>query len=150
MRGMETLESSRVCRLCGQHSGISINIFDENENHIRKINAVLPIMVCCYLSLSFLSLFLFLSCSHSCAHSSVPSFFFRFAMAILPFSKGDTAALGHLLVLFVLQKQSSILTKRRTLSSIIATLWNARFISSSITAIVLSPDSTLYVFVLQR
>ncbi|XP_012220929.1 uncharacterized protein [Linepithema humile] len=42
---METLESSRVCRLCGQHSGISINIFDENENHIRKINAVLPIMV---------------------------------------------------------------------------------------------------------
>ncbi|KYM84096.1 hypothetical protein ALC53_05473 [Atta colombica] len=42
---METLESSRVCRLCGQHSGISINIFDETENHIRKINAVLPIMV---------------------------------------------------------------------------------------------------------
>lgn len=44
-RGMETLESSRVCRLCGQHSGISINIFDESENHVRKINAVLPIMV---------------------------------------------------------------------------------------------------------
>ncbi|KAL0107149.1 hypothetical protein PUN28_015577 [Cardiocondyla obscurior] len=42
---METLESSRVCRLCGQHSGISINIFDENENHVRKITAVLPIMV---------------------------------------------------------------------------------------------------------
>lgn len=42
---METLESSRVCRLCGQHSGISINIFDESENHVRKINAVLPIMV---------------------------------------------------------------------------------------------------------
>lgn len=42
---METLESSRVCRLCGQHSGISINIFDETENHVRKINAVLPIMV---------------------------------------------------------------------------------------------------------
>ncbi|KMQ92956.1 hypothetical protein RF55_6996, partial [Lasius niger] len=41
---METLESSRVCRLCGQHSGISINIFDESENHVRKINAVLPIM----------------------------------------------------------------------------------------------------------
>ncbi|XP_032687627.1 uncharacterized protein LOC116851874 [Odontomachus brunneus] len=42
---METLESSRVCRLCGQQSGISINIFDENENHVRKINAMLPIMV---------------------------------------------------------------------------------------------------------
>ncbi|KAL6443697.1 hypothetical protein ACFW04_001650 [Cataglyphis niger] len=42
---METLESSRVCRLCGQQSGISINIFDESENHVRKINAVLPIMV---------------------------------------------------------------------------------------------------------
>ncbi|RLU26973.1 hypothetical protein DMN91_000772 [Ooceraea biroi] len=42
---METLESSRVCRLCGQHSGIAINIFDESENHVRKINAVLPIMV---------------------------------------------------------------------------------------------------------
>ncbi|XP_029175916.1 uncharacterized protein LOC114944257 [Nylanderia fulva] len=42
---METLESSCVCRLCGQHSGISINIFDESENHVRKINAVLPIMV---------------------------------------------------------------------------------------------------------
>lgn len=42
---METLESSRVCRLCGQHSGIAINIFDETENHVRKINAVLPIMV---------------------------------------------------------------------------------------------------------
>ncbi|KAL6261867.1 hypothetical protein P5V15_006953 [Pogonomyrmex californicus] len=42
---METLESSRVCRLCGQHSGISINIFDKSENHLRKINAVLPIMV---------------------------------------------------------------------------------------------------------
>ncbi|KYM98618.1 PREDICTED: uncharacterized protein LOC108777453 [Cyphomyrmex costatus] len=42
---METLESSRVCRLCGQHSGISINIFDTSENHVRKINAVLPIMV---------------------------------------------------------------------------------------------------------
>lgn len=45
VRGMETLESSRVCRLCGQHSGISINIFDKSENHLRKINAVLPIMV---------------------------------------------------------------------------------------------------------
>ncbi|XP_011160806.2 uncharacterized protein LOC105196528 [Solenopsis invicta] len=42
---METLESSRVCRLCGQHSGISINIFDKSENHVRKINAMLPIMV---------------------------------------------------------------------------------------------------------
>lgn len=42
---METLESSRVCRLCGQQSGISINIFDESESHVRKINAVLPIMV---------------------------------------------------------------------------------------------------------
>lgn len=42
---METLESSCVCRLCGQQSGISINIFDESENHVRKINAVLPIMV---------------------------------------------------------------------------------------------------------
>ncbi|XP_031832632.1 uncharacterized protein LOC116426981 [Nomia melanderi] len=42
---METLESSRVCRLCGKQSGISINIFDKNENHVRKINAVLPIMV---------------------------------------------------------------------------------------------------------
>lgn len=34
-----------MCRLCGQQSGISINIFDESENHVRKINAVLPIMV---------------------------------------------------------------------------------------------------------
>ncbi|XP_076653471.1 uncharacterized protein LOC143359422 [Halictus rubicundus] len=42
---METLESSRVCRLCGKHSGISIYIFDKNENHVKKINAVLPIMV---------------------------------------------------------------------------------------------------------
>ncbi|CAK9817544.1 hypothetical protein ANTQUA_LOCUS9416 [Anthophora quadrimaculata] len=42
---METLESSRVCRLCGKQSGISINIFDKNENHVKKINAVLPIMV---------------------------------------------------------------------------------------------------------
>ncbi|XP_033336211.2 uncharacterized protein LOC117226199 [Megalopta genalis] len=42
---METLESSRVCRLCGKHSGISIDIFDKNENHLKKINAVLPIMV---------------------------------------------------------------------------------------------------------
>ncbi|XP_078035057.1 uncharacterized protein LOC144469048 [Augochlora pura] len=42
---METLESSRVCRLCGKHSGISIDIFDKNENHVKKINAVLPIMV---------------------------------------------------------------------------------------------------------
>ncbi|EFN62858.1 hypothetical protein EAG_08952 [Camponotus floridanus] len=42
---METLESSRMCRLCGQQSGISINIFDESENHVKKINAVLPIMV---------------------------------------------------------------------------------------------------------
>ncbi|XP_076757131.1 uncharacterized protein LOC143427110 [Xylocopa sonorina] len=42
---METLESSRVCRLCGKQSGISINIFDENENHTKKINAILPIMV---------------------------------------------------------------------------------------------------------
>ncbi|XP_053997243.1 uncharacterized protein LOC128886399 isoform X1 [Hylaeus anthracinus] len=41
---METLESSRVCRLCGKQSGISINIFDKNENHVKKINAVLPIM----------------------------------------------------------------------------------------------------------
>lgn len=42
---METLEASRVCRLCGNKSGISINIFDEKESHVRKINAVLPIMV---------------------------------------------------------------------------------------------------------
>ncbi|CAL7941347.1 unnamed protein product [Xylocopa violacea] len=42
---METLESSRVCRLCGKQSGISINIFDKNENHTKKINAILPIMV---------------------------------------------------------------------------------------------------------
>ena len=43
---METLESSRVCRLCGKLSGcISINIFDKNESHVKKINAVLPIMV---------------------------------------------------------------------------------------------------------
>lgn len=42
---METLESSRVCRLCGKQSGISINIFDKNESHVRKINAILPIMV---------------------------------------------------------------------------------------------------------
>lgn len=53
---METLESSRMCRLCGQQSGISINIFDENENHVRKINAMLPIMVCYFhLFLSLLS-----------------------------------------------------------------------------------------------
>lgn len=81
-----------MCRLCGQHSGISINIFDENENHIRKINAVLPIMVCYCLSpfppsfsllfpLLSLSLFLMRSlslplslfCSRSNACSSVPS-----------------------------------------------------------------------------
>lgn len=42
---METLESSRVCRLCGKQSGISINIFDKNESHVKKINAVLPIVV---------------------------------------------------------------------------------------------------------
>ncbi|XP_076621821.1 uncharacterized protein LOC143342145 [Colletes latitarsis] len=42
---METLESSRVCRLCGKQSGILINIFDKNENHVKKINAILPIMV---------------------------------------------------------------------------------------------------------
>ncbi|OAD54271.1 hypothetical protein WN48_08104 [Eufriesea mexicana] len=42
---METLESSRVCRLCGKQSGISINIFDKNENHVKKINAILPVMV---------------------------------------------------------------------------------------------------------
>lgn len=43
---METLESSRVCRLCGKQSGISINIFDKNESHVKKINAILPVMVC--------------------------------------------------------------------------------------------------------
>ncbi|XP_035720141.1 bromodomain-containing protein DDB_G0280777-like isoform X1 [Vespa mandarinia] len=42
---METLEASHACRLCGNKSGISINIFDKKKNHIRKINAVLPIMV---------------------------------------------------------------------------------------------------------
>nr|XP_003702930.1 PREDICTED: uncharacterized protein LOC100878370 [Megachile rotundata] len=42
---METLESSRVCRLCGKQSGISINIFDKNESHVKKINAILPVMV---------------------------------------------------------------------------------------------------------
>lgn len=34
-----------MCRLCGNKSGISINIFDKKESHVRKINAVLPIMV---------------------------------------------------------------------------------------------------------
>ncbi|XP_012253302.2 uncharacterized protein LOC105684495 [Athalia rosae] len=42
---METLESSRVCRLCGQLSTICLNIFDKNESHVKKINSVLPIMV---------------------------------------------------------------------------------------------------------
>ncbi|XP_066597200.1 homeobox-like protein HDP1 [Prorops nasuta] len=42
---METLETSRVCRLCGKQSGISINIFDKNENHVKKINVMLPIVV---------------------------------------------------------------------------------------------------------
>lgn len=42
---METLESSRVCRLCGKHSGILIDIFDKNEAHEKKVNAILPIMV---------------------------------------------------------------------------------------------------------
>ena len=42
---METLESSRICRLCGKQSGISINIFDKNESHVKKINAILPVMV---------------------------------------------------------------------------------------------------------
>ncbi|KAL2742808.1 bromodomain-containing protein -like isoform X1 [Vespula maculifrons] len=42
---METLEASHACRLCGNKSGISINIFDKKKNHLRKINAVLPIMV---------------------------------------------------------------------------------------------------------
>ena len=57
---METLESSRVCRLCGKLSGcISINIFDKNESHVKKINAVLPIMVrhiCIFSSHTILSL----------------------------------------------------------------------------------------------
>lgn len=44
-REMETLEKSRVCRLCGKHSGISIDIFDKNDNHFKKINAILPILV---------------------------------------------------------------------------------------------------------
>lgn len=60
---METLESSRVCRLCGQQSGISINIFDESESHVRKINAVLPIMVRCSRPLLSLSLCLSLRLS---------------------------------------------------------------------------------------
>lgn len=34
-----------MCRLCGQQSGICINIFDKNENHVKKISAVLPILV---------------------------------------------------------------------------------------------------------
>ncbi|XP_043470655.1 uncharacterized protein DDB_G0287625-like [Leptopilina heterotoma] len=42
---METLEKSRVCRLCGKHSGISIDIFDKNDNHFKKINSILPISV---------------------------------------------------------------------------------------------------------
>ncbi|XP_033215617.1 uncharacterized protein LOC117172007 [Belonocnema kinseyi] len=42
---METLEKSRVCRLCGKHSGISIDIFDKNESHVKKINAILPVLV---------------------------------------------------------------------------------------------------------
>lgn len=73
-RGMETLESSRVCRLCGQHSGISINIFDESENHVRKINAVLPIMVRhCAFSLS-LSLLLSFSSLPRSLSAFVPAF----------------------------------------------------------------------------
>ncbi|XP_058794235.1 uncharacterized protein PF3D7_0207100-like [Phymastichus coffea] len=42
---METLEKSRMCRLCGKQSGISVDIFDKNESHVRKINAILPILV---------------------------------------------------------------------------------------------------------
>ncbi|KAJ8687349.1 hypothetical protein QAD02_023143 [Eretmocerus hayati] len=42
---METLEESRMCRLCGKNSGISIDIFDKKESHVRKINAILPILV---------------------------------------------------------------------------------------------------------
>ncbi|XP_008216966.1 putative leucine-rich repeat-containing protein DDB_G0290503 [Nasonia vitripennis] len=42
---METLEKSRNCRLCGKNSGIAVDIFDKNESHVRKINAILPILV---------------------------------------------------------------------------------------------------------
>lgn len=77
-RGMETLESSGVCRLCGQHSAISINIFDESENHVRKINAVLPIMVRHYA----FSLSLSLSRSHS---SSLTRSFLPSRPLALPF-----------------------------------------------------------------
>ncbi|XP_014211777.1 forkhead-associated domain-containing protein 1-like [Copidosoma floridanum] len=42
---MDTLEKSLVCRLCGKHCQISVNIFDKNENHVWKINVILPITV---------------------------------------------------------------------------------------------------------
>lgn len=42
---METLEACRICRLCGNHSEISINIFDKKAAIIDKIHAVLPISV---------------------------------------------------------------------------------------------------------
>jgi len=73
-RGMETLESSRMCRLCGQNSGISINIFDESENHVRKINAVLPIMVRHYAFSLSLSLSLARPLAPSLSFSSLPLF----------------------------------------------------------------------------
>ncbi|XP_011503778.1 PREDICTED: uncharacterized protein PFB0765w-like [Ceratosolen solmsi marchali] len=42
---METLEKSNMCRLCGKHLGVAIDIFDKTEDHMRKINAILPILV---------------------------------------------------------------------------------------------------------
>ncbi|KAI4499299.1 hypothetical protein M0802_005559 [Mischocyttarus mexicanus] len=42
---MDTLEKSHACRLCGYNSDDNLNIFDVEKNHIKKIHALLPIMI---------------------------------------------------------------------------------------------------------
>ncbi|KAI4496822.1 hypothetical protein M0804_000632 [Polistes exclamans] len=42
---MDTLEESHACRICGNDSDDTTNIFDEKRDHAKKIDALLPIMV---------------------------------------------------------------------------------------------------------
>ena len=53
---METLEGSRMCRLCGKQVEMANDIFDKRVNHVKKINSVLPILV----GLSIIRLFHYL------------------------------------------------------------------------------------------
>ncbi|XP_015172196.1 PREDICTED: uncharacterized protein LOC107064266 [Polistes dominula] len=42
---MDTLEESHACRICGNDSDDTTNIFDEKRDYAKKIDALLPIMV---------------------------------------------------------------------------------------------------------